>query len=62
MNMKNFMTRTSSKVLAGFLLGVTAVGGVATAAGVFSTSVVNACVDKKTQAIYAAVNNSCSAS
>jgi len=62
MNMKNFMTRSSSKVLAGFLLGVTAVGGVATAAGVFSTSVVNACVDKKTQAIYAAVNNSCSAS
>ena len=60
--MKNLMTRTSSKVLAGFLLGVTAVGGVATAAGVFSTSVVNACVDKKTQAIYAAVNNSCSSS
>ncbi|MFZ4063856.1 MAG: S1C family serine protease [Candidatus Nanopelagicaceae bacterium] len=53
------MTRTPSKVLAGFLLGVTAVGGVATAAGVFSTSVVNACVDKKTQIIYAAANNTC---
>ncbi len=62
MDMKNLMTHTTSKVLAGFLLGVTAVGGVATAAGVFSTSVVNACVDKKTQAVYAAVNNSCSAS
>ncbi len=57
--MKNIMTRTPSKVLAGFLLGVTAVGGVATAAGVFSTSVVNACVDKKTQIIYAAANNTC---
>ena len=53
------MSRTTPKVLAGFLLGITAVGGVATAAGVFNTSVVNACVDKKTQVIYAAVNNSC---
>ncbi len=51
-----------SKVLAGFLFGVTAVGGVATAAGVFSTTVVNACVNKKTHIIYAAVNNSCPAS
>jgi len=57
--MKHFMSRTPSKVLAGFLLGVTTVGGVATAAGVFSTNVVNACVDKKTQIIYAAVKNSC---
>lgn len=53
------MSRTPSKVLAGFLLGVTTVGGVATAAGVFSTTVVNACVDKKTQVIYAASRNSC---
>ena len=60
--MKNLMTRTTSKVLAGFLLGVTTVGGVATAAGVFSTSVVNACVDKKSKAIYAAVNNTCPSS
>jgi S1-C subfamily serine protease len=59
--MKNIMTRTPTKVLAGFLLGVTAVGGVATAAGVFSTTVVNACVDKKTQVIYAAVKSSCPA-
>lgn len=50
---------TASKVLAGFILGVTTVGGIATAAGIFNTSVVNACVDKKTQVIYAAVNNSC---
>jgi S1-C subfamily serine protease len=62
MSMKNLMTRTTSKVLAGFLLGVTTVGGVATAAGVFSTSVVNACVDKKSKAIYAAVNNTCPSS
>ena len=59
--MKNYMSRTTTKVLAGFLIGVTAVGGVATAAGVFSTSVVNACVDKKTQVIYAAVDNKCPA-
>ena len=53
--------RSSTKVLAGFLLGITTAGGIATASGVFSTSVVNACVDKKTQAIYAAVNNTCPA-
>ena len=57
--MKNYMSHTTTKVLAGFLIGITTVGGVATAAGVFSTSVVNACVDKKTQVIYAAVDNSC---
>jgi putative serine protease PepD len=57
--MKNYMSHTTTKVLAGFLIGITTVGGVATAAGVFSTSVVNACVDKKTQIIYAAVDNSC---
>ena len=53
--------RSSTKVLAGFLLGITTAGGIATASGVFSTNVVNACVDKKTQAIYAAVNNTCPA-
>ncbi len=57
--MKNSMISSPSKVIAGFVLGITMVGGVATAAGVFSTSVVNACVDKKTKVIYAAVNNSC---
>jgi len=51
--------RTSTKVIAGFLLGVTTAGGIATASGVFSTNVVKACVDKKTQIIYAAVNNTC---
>jgi len=51
--------RSPIKVIAGFLLGITTAGGIATAAGVFSTSVVNACVDKKTQVIYAAVNNTC---
>jgi S1-C subfamily serine protease len=53
--------RSPTKVIAGFLLGITTAGGIATAAGVFSTSVVNACVDKKTQVIYAAVNNTCPA-
>jgi len=53
--------RNSTKVIAGFLLGITTAGGIATASGVFSTNVVKACVDKKTQAIYAAVNNTCPA-
>ncbi len=57
--MRNSMISTPSKVIAGFVLGITMVGGIATAAGVFNTSVVNACVDKKTKVIYAAVNNSC---
>ena len=57
--MRNSIFGTPAKILAGFVLGITAAGGIATAAGVFSTSVVNACVDKKTQVIYAAVNNSC---
>ena len=53
--------RNSTKVIAGFLLGITTAGGIATASGIFSTTVVKACVDKKTQAIYAAVNNTCPA-
>mgnify|MGYP000029289591 FL=1 len=53
--------RNSTKVIAGFLLGITTAGGIATASGLFSTTVVKACVDKKTQAIYAAVNNTCPA-
>ena len=53
--------RSSTKVIAGFLLGITTAGGIATASGLFSTTVVKACVDKKTQAIYAAVNNTCPA-
>ena len=57
--MRNRIFSTPSKVIAGFLIGITTAGGIATAAGVFSTSVVNACVDKKSQVIYAAVNNSC---
>jgi len=57
--MRKRIFSTPSKVIAGFLIGITTAGGIATAAGVFSTSVVNACVDKKTQVIYAAVNNSC---
>ena len=57
--MRNSRFSTPSKVIAGFVLGITAAGGIATAAGVFSTSVTNACVDKKTQVIYAAVNNTC---
>ena len=57
--MKNYMSRTTSKVIAGFVIGITTAGGIATAAGVFSTTVVNACVAKKTKIIYAATDNSC---
>jgi S1-C subfamily serine protease len=53
------MKRTSTKVIAGFLLGATLAGGIATA----STSEplgVKVCVDKRTQAIFLAGSNGCS--
>ena len=51
--------RTSTKVIAAFLLGATLAGGIATA----STSDplgIKVCVDKRTQAIYLAGSNGCS--
>lgn len=53
------MKRTSTKVIAGFLLGATLAGGVATAATSEPLGV-KVCVDKKTQAIYLAGSNGCS--
>ena len=53
------MKRTSTKVIAAFLLGATLAGGIATA----STSDplgIKVCVDKRTQAIYLANSNGCS--
>ena len=53
------MKRTSTKVIAAFLLGATLAGGIATA----STSEplgIKVCVDKRTQAIYLAGSNACS--
>ena len=55
------MKRTSSKVIAGFLLGATLVGGVATAATSEPLGV-KVCVDKRTQAIFLAGSNGCSTS
>lgn len=60
--MKNLFKSTAAKVSVGFILGVSTVGGVASAAGVFGGNVTNACVDNKTNAIYASLNGTCSAS
>jgi S1-C subfamily serine protease len=53
------MKRTSTKVIAGFILGATVAGGVATAATSEPLGV-KVCVDKRTQAIYLAGSNGCS--
>ncbi len=53
------MKRTSTKIIAGFLLGATLVGGVATAATSEQLGV-KVCVDKRTQAIYLATSAGCS--
>ena len=55
------MKRSSSKVIAGFLLGATLAGGVATAATSEPLGV-KVCVDKKSQAIFLAGSNGCSTS
>lgn len=55
------MKRSSTKVIAGFLLGATLAGGVATAATSEPLGV-KVCVDKRTQAIYLAGSNGCSTS
>jgi S1-C subfamily serine protease len=54
------MKRTSTKIIAGFLLGATLVGGVATAATTEPLGV-KVCVDKRSQAIYLASSSGCSA-
>lgn len=53
------MKRTSIKIVAGFLLGATLAGGVATAATSEPLGV-KVCVDKKSQAIFLAGSNGCS--
>jgi len=52
------MKSTIVKVGVGFLLGATAIGGVATAANSEPIGV-KACVDKKTQVMYLAANDKC---
>ena len=49
----------SQKVAAGFIAGALVTGGIATAA-TSNSGVVQACVDNRTQAMYLAVNGSCS--
>ena len=54
------MKSTFAKVGFGFVLGSVVIGGVATAAGTFSgANVVKACVDNKTNAIYATTTGTC---
>ena len=48
---------TAGKVLVGALVGATAVGGFATAAGTFSGSTSVICADNRTSALYAAPSN-----
>jgi S1-C subfamily serine protease len=53
------MKKTSTKVIAAFLVGASVAGGVATAA-TSEPAGVKVCVDKRTQAIYLAGSNGCS--
>ncbi len=52
-------TSTASKVTIGFILGASTIGGIATAAGTFSTSAAVACADNRTGALYISNNGSC---
>jgi putative serine protease PepD len=52
------MKSTAFKILTGFILGATVVGGFAIA-NPFTTPVVKACVDNKTKALYISSNGSC---
>jgi len=60
--MKRFIKTTTAKVTLGFVLGASAVGGAASAAGIFGGNVTTACVDNRTNAIYASANGSCPSS
>ena len=51
------MRKTIAKVAIGFVIGATTVGGIATAANNWGSSVTNACVDNKTGALYASNGN-----
>lgn len=57
--MKRLIKTTTAKVTLGFVLGASAVGGAASAAGVFGGNITTACVDNRTNAIYASTNGSC---
>ena len=50
----NIFRSSVAKVTLGFVLGASAVGGIATAAGSFSGSTSVVCADNRTGALYAA--------
>lgn len=50
---------TASKVAIGFILGATTIGGIATAAGTFSTNSGIACADNRSGALYLSATGSC---
>ena len=58
--MKQIFTGSVAKISLGFALGSIVVGGVATAAGTLGSNVVKACVDNRTNAIYASPTGTCS--
>ena len=58
--MKKIFTGSVAKIALGFALGSIVVGGVATAAGTLGSNVVKACVDNRTNAIYASPTGTCS--
>jgi putative serine protease PepD len=52
-------TSTASKVAIGFVVGASTVGGIATAAGTFSSSTAVACADNRTGALYVSKDGTC---
>jgi putative serine protease PepD len=52
-------TSSASKVAIGFVIGASTVGGIATAAGTFSSSTAVACADNRTGALYVSKDGTC---
>ena len=52
-------TSTGSKIAIGFVIGASTVGGIATAAGTFSSSTAVACADNRTGALYISKDGAC---
>lgn len=58
--MKNIRAKVSAKVVGAFLVGALVAGGVATAATTSPSSVISACADKRTGALYLSSTGTCS--
>ncbi len=58
--MKNIRAKVSAKVVGAFLVGAIVAGGVATAATTSPSSVISACADKRTGALYLSSTGTCS--